>query len=133
MDDNLLSVLKFGLKQADKATNPPYFKIIGSSEGEAILEPFVGSLTPVLLNGGINNKESKLIILDAPSRIDIMLYYFVSIQNIAYEIILRNGPSSSIQAGLEFIAKNSIGNIVENPTEIKAKIDKLAQKAAREN
>jgi len=125
LDDNLLSVLQFGLKQADKSTNPPYFKITGSIKGEGSLEFFHGGDTLKLLIGGIGNKEAKLVILDLPSRLDIVLFYYVSIGDTAYEIRLRSATTNSKQAGLEFERKDIIGNLVEDPQGTTSKIDKL--------
>jgi hypothetical protein len=125
LDNNLLSVLKFGLKQADKSTNPPYFKITGSIKGDGSLEFFHGGDTLELLIGGLGNKEAKLVILDSSNRLDIVLFYYVAIGDTAYEIRLRAATTGSKQAGLEFEGKENIGNIVEDPQGTKAKIDKL--------
>jgi hypothetical protein len=128
LDSNLLSILKFGMKSANSAVNPPYWKITGQTKGGANVESITGGDSFSLLVGGFDNKETKLAIHDSSTRLDIMLFYYVSIGDQAYEIRLRAATTSSKQAGLEFEGKDAIGNMTQDPAGTTAKIDSLFQK-----
>ena len=128
IDSNLLSVLKFGLKQADPAVNPPYYKITGQSSGSAKVEFVHGGDTLSLLIKGLSNKESKLAIEDKNTRMEIRLFYYVAIGDIAHEIELSAKTTGNTQAGLEFQGKTSIGNEVEDPSGVESKINALFSK-----
>jgi hypothetical protein len=127
LDSNLLRILMFGLKAGNAAVNPPYFKVTGSSKGSADVEEVKVGNQFSLLVGGFDSKETNLAILDAATRLDIVLFYYVCIGDSAYEIRLRAATTSSKQAGLEFEGKNYIGNMVQDPSGTKAKIESLFQ------
>lgn len=131
LDSNLLACLKFGLKQSDPAVNPPYFKISGSTKGSASIESVKGSDTFALLVGGLDNVETKLSIVDSDTRLDILLFYYVSIGDIAYEIRLRVGGGGNKQAALEFEGKFPLGNIVSDPNETIAAVNDAFVKNSR--
>jgi hypothetical protein len=128
LDSNLLSILKFGLKQSDRAVNPPYWKITGQSKADANVEFIHGGDMLSLLIGGFDSKETNLAILDSSNRLDIVMFYYVSIGDQAYEIRLRAATTSSKQAGLEFEGKDYLGNLVEDPSGTKAAISAAFQK-----
>jgi hypothetical protein len=128
LDSNLLSILKFGLKQSDKSVNPPYWKITGQSKGPANVEFIHGGDAISLMIGGFDSKETNLAILDSSNRLDIMMFYYVAIGDHAYEIRLRAATTSSKQAGLEFEGKDYLGNLVEDPAGTKAAITAAFQK-----
>ena len=123
LDNNLIGILKFGLKQSDKTINPPYHKITGQINGKAKYEFLHGGDT-ISMIGSINN-TAKVVILDSFSRLDLVIFYYVTIGDIAYEIRLRSATTNSKQAGLEFEAKDAIGNIVEDPERIKSITDQM--------
>jgi hypothetical protein len=127
LDSNLLRILMFGLKAGNAAVNPPYFKVTGSNKGSADVEEVKVGNQFSLLIGGFDSKETNLAILDAATRLDIVLFYYVCIGDSAYEIRLRAATTSSKQAGLEFEGKNYIGNMVQDPSGTKAKIESLFQ------
>jgi hypothetical protein len=81
-----------------------------------------------LLIGGFDSKETNLAILDSSNRLDIVMFYYVSIGDQAYEIRLRAATTSSKQAGLEFEGKDYLGNLVEDPSGTKAAISAAFQK-----
>ena len=102
-----------------------FFSVFKKPSYEAKLESFQGGDTLELLVGGLGSLGSKLVILDSSNRLDIVLFYYVAIGDTAYEIRLRSSTTGSKQAGLEFEGKETIGNIVEDPIGVKAKIEKL--------
>ena len=128
IDSNLLAVLKFGLKQADPAVNPPYFKVTGQPKGSAKVESLQGGDTLTLLAKGLDNKESKLAIEDKNTRMDVRLFYYVAIGDIAYEIELTAKTSGNNQAGLEFQGKTPIGDAVQDPSGVESKLNSLFSK-----
>jgi hypothetical protein len=126
LDNNLIGILKFGLKQSDKNVNPPYHKITGKIKSKGTHEFFHGGDTISMI--GSNDNTAKVVILDSFSRLDLVIFYYVTIADIAYEIRLRSATTNSKQAGLEFEAKDSIGNIVEDPERIKSITDQIFNK-----
>ena len=128
LDSNLLSILKFGLKQSDPTVNPPYYKIVGQSKGSANVENVQGGDTLSLLIGGLSSRESQMVIQDSDTRMDVNLFYYVAIGDIAYEIELRSGTTGGKQAGLEFQGKSALGNIRDNTAATESKISALYNK-----
>jgi hypothetical protein len=128
LDSNLLSILKFGLKQSNKAVNPPYWKITGQSQGSAEIEFIHGGDELSLLVGGFDSRETNLVILDSSNRLDIVMFYYVAIGSQAYEIRLRAATTSSKQAGLEFEGKDYIGSVTQDPAGTNAAISAAFQK-----
>jgi hypothetical protein len=110
-DNNLLAILGFGLKMHNAEVNPAYFKVVGQIKGSAKLEPVHSGDALALLVGGLDSSETKLVILDSDTRIDIVFFYYASIGDIAYEIKLRLATTNSTQAGVEFEGKTALGDI----------------------
>jgi hypothetical protein len=128
MDNNLLSILKFGLKQHSPDVNPAYFKIIGQSKGAAKLESIQSGDALALLIGGLNSSQTKLVVYDADTRLDILMFYYAAIGDTAYEIRLRAATTNSKQAGLEFEGKTPIGDISQDANAVMSAINSAFDK-----
>ena len=128
IDSNLLAVLKFGLKQSDPNINPPYFKVIGSKNGNASLKSYQGGDTLSLLVKGFDSKETMVSIVDRASRKDILLYYYANKNDTAYEYELKVGTAGNVQATVEFIGEKGIGDMKADPSGVMQKVIGLFNK-----
>jgi len=130
VDTNLLGIYKFGMKQGNSDVNPPYYKVSGSTSGNAKVERITSGDVISLLLGGNDSKETQMVINDSDTRQDILLFYYLSKGDDMYEITLVIGGGGNSQGKMEFFSPILIGNVKNDPSVANSVINMVQQRSS---
>jgi hypothetical protein len=99
IDDNILKSVAFGMSLT--GINPTFFKVVGNPKGIAKFEKFPNGDMIYLMDGGLNNKNSNIEIIDLNSNTSISFKLKIKKGEEEKFIHLKCKPNGNTQSTLE--------------------------------
>lgn len=101
IDNNILGAVAFGMSLS--GVNPTFWKIVGSSTGDAKISEFPAGSAIHLLDGGLNSKKSTITIVDKNSNNSVRFEMRIRKGEHDHEVVLNARSNGGKQATLEIV------------------------------
>jgi len=101
IDNNILGAVAFGMSLS--GVNPTFWKIVGSSTGDASISEFPAGSTISLLDGGLDSKKSLITIVDKNSNNSVRFEMRIRKGEHDHEVVLNARSNGGKQATLEIV------------------------------
>jgi hypothetical protein len=99
LDDNILKSAAFAMSLT--GVNPTFFKLMGSSKGNAKIDKFTKGDMIYLLDHGLGSKGSQIEIIDRNSSSEVIFKFRIKKGELEQNVVLKARPNGSKQSTLE--------------------------------